>query len=384
MSFNGSGQFLINSPGNPVVTGTTISTTWANDLSGDLATGLSTCITKDGQTTPIANIPMGGNKITNLANGTVSTDAATYGQLTVDGVPGYTTTATAAGITSLTSISTFYQFFTGITTQTVTLPDVTSLVLGFSFRIVNNSTGVVTVQSSGGNTIIAMPAGSEGIFTCILLTGTGIASWDFKYLGTAFGPASSTDGNIAVFNGTSGNFLKDSGSSIASLAVVPSGAILDFGGTSAPTGYLACDGTSYLRSDYPNLFTAIGTTWGSADGTHFNVPDFRRRTSVGSGGSGSGTLGNAVGNTGGSETNTIAQANLPNVNFTVTDPGHTHTQRGSGSGASAGLVAGDGNGTSNLNATASATTGITVESGGSGTAVNNIQPSAIVLKIIKT
>jgi hypothetical protein len=55
------------------------------------------------------------------------------------------------------------------------------LVLGHSFRIINNSTGVVTVQSSGSNTIQAMAANTTLIVTCILTSGTGAASWDAKY-----------------------------------------------------------------------------------------------------------------------------------------------------------------------------------------------------------
>jgi hypothetical protein len=80
MSYNGSGTFLINSAGQPVVSGTVISSTAFNALTADLATGLSTAITKDGQTTPTANIPMGNNKITGLAVGTAATDAATLSQ----------------------------------------------------------------------------------------------------------------------------------------------------------------------------------------------------------------------------------------------------------------------------------------------------------------
>lgn len=57
MSFNGAGTFSINTAGNPVVTGTTISSTWANALTADLATGLSTTVCKDGQTTTTAAVP---------------------------------------------------------------------------------------------------------------------------------------------------------------------------------------------------------------------------------------------------------------------------------------------------------------------------------------
>lgn len=66
-------------------------------------------------------------------------------------------------------------------------------------------------------------------------------------------------------------------------ATNPSGAILMFGGAAAPDGYLLCDGTSYVRTDYPALFTAIGTAYGSADATHFNVPDYREKMPVGLG-----------------------------------------------------------------------------------------------------
>jgi hypothetical protein len=183
MSYNGSGTFNINSAGQPVVTGTTISSTAFNSLTADLATGLTTALTKDGQTTPTANIPLGGYKITGLANATLSTDAMAYGQFTAFGVPGYTTTATAAGTTTLTVASTQQQFFTGTTTQTVVLPVASTLVLGQSFRIVNMSTGVVTVNSSGGNAVVAMVALSEVTVTCILTSGTTAASWDIQYTG---------------------------------------------------------------------------------------------------------------------------------------------------------------------------------------------------------
>lgn len=92
-------------------------------------------------------------------------------------VDGYTTTATAAGTTTLTTTSTFYQYFTGSTTQTVTLPVVTTLIVGQSFSITNNSTGVITVNSSGANLVVAISAGQTVRVTCILATGTTAASW---------------------------------------------------------------------------------------------------------------------------------------------------------------------------------------------------------------
>ena len=55
------------------------------------------------------------------------------------------------------------------------------------------------------------------------------------------------------------------------------------GAASPSAGWLLCDGTSYLRATYPNLFALIGTAFGSVDGTHFSVPDMRGRTPIGSG-----------------------------------------------------------------------------------------------------
>lgn len=99
----------------------------------------------------------------------------------VDGIPGlslgYTTTATAAGTTTLTVGSNQQQFFTGVTTQTVVMPVTSTLVLGQRWLIVNNSTGAVTVNSSGGNAIVVLPGGTSTWVTCILLSGTTAASW---------------------------------------------------------------------------------------------------------------------------------------------------------------------------------------------------------------
>ena len=108
MSFNGSGTFVINSAGQPVVANTVISATTFNALTADLANGLTTCITKDGQTTPTSNIPMGGFKITNLANGTAATDAATVAQIQSNGAALVSVTGTDTLTGTLTPALTTY------------------------------------------------------------------------------------------------------------------------------------------------------------------------------------------------------------------------------------------------------------------------------------
>lgn len=67
--------------GNPVVTGTTIASTWANSTLTDIATGLSTAILKDGTQTVSANIPLGGFKATNLGASSAAGDAVRYQQV---------------------------------------------------------------------------------------------------------------------------------------------------------------------------------------------------------------------------------------------------------------------------------------------------------------
>jgi hypothetical protein len=75
------GVFALVSGVNPVVTGTTISSNWANSTLQDIATGLSTAILKDGSQTVTQNIPFSGFRLTGIGAGTATTDAARIDQL---------------------------------------------------------------------------------------------------------------------------------------------------------------------------------------------------------------------------------------------------------------------------------------------------------------
>lgn len=67
-------------------------------------------------------------------------------------------------------------------------------------------------------------------------------------------------------------------------ADAPVGVINPFGGTTAPEGWLLCNGQAISRTDYADLFAVIGTAFGSGDGsTTFNVPDFRESVPKGAG-----------------------------------------------------------------------------------------------------
>jgi hypothetical protein len=80
MSRNGSGTYSLPA-GNPVVTGTSIASTWANTTMTDLANALTDSVAADGQTTMTGNLKMGTNKITGLADGTLTTDGVSKGQM---------------------------------------------------------------------------------------------------------------------------------------------------------------------------------------------------------------------------------------------------------------------------------------------------------------
>lgn len=90
MARNGSGTYSLPS-GNPVVTGTTISSTTQNNTLSDIATALTQSLAKDGQTTPTANLPMGGFKLTGLASGSARTDSASIANIQ-DGTGFYSST----------------------------------------------------------------------------------------------------------------------------------------------------------------------------------------------------------------------------------------------------------------------------------------------------
>lgn len=84
-------------------------------------------------------------------------------------------------------------------------------------------------------------------------------------------------------------------SDLAALAIAP-GSIQMWGAASAPPNWLLCDGSSVLRTTYSALFSAIGTTFGSVDGTHFTLPDFCGYFPFGKSSSGTGsTLGGTFG-----------------------------------------------------------------------------------------
>ena len=205
MSFNGSGVFQINTAGQPVVSGTVISSTAFNALTADLATGLSTCITKDGQTTPTANIPMGNYKFTGLGAGSAATDSATLGQVqstvvkligSVSGTDTITGSLTPA-LTAYAAGQMFYFVAAGDNTGAVTL-NLNSL--GAKNVTKNGTTALSASEIKSGQTVAVIYDGTRFQIVnpaAIVLTGTTGAS-NTSYGVAALDSVGSSVVNVAI------------------------------------------------------------------------------------------------------------------------------------------------------------------------------------------
>lgn len=205
------------------------------------------------------------------------------------GTDGYATTALAtlgAAVSGYVAKTTTYAVQAGDKGKLIGCTGTWSLALlaaatagdGFNVSVRNNGTGVITVDPNLSETIdggatLAINAGESLILYC------NGAAWF----------------------------------SVGKSSGVPSGSLLGYGGSSAPAGWLLCDGSAVSRTTYASLFSAISTTFGVGDGSStFNIPDLRGRVVAGKddmGGSaasrltsgGSGVNGSSLGAVGGDQ-----------------------------------------------------------------------------------
>lgn len=148
--------------------------------------------------------------------------------------------------------------------------------------------------------------------------------------------------------------------------VMPVGCVIPFAGAAAPTGWLLCQGQAISRTTYAQLFSVIGTTYGSGDGkTTFNLPDMRGRVAVGSDT-------NSLGMQDGQKSVTLTVEQIPSHNHFSGNPALLYTDYAAAISQTPTA--------SGVNNTKGPTRSNSV---GGGQAHSNVQPSLYLNQIIK-
>ena len=130
--------------------------------------------------------------------------------------------------------------------------------------------------------------------------------------------ALNTNPNVAEINKVTDNNMNEIKNAVNTNT--PVGSISLFAGTTAPNGWLICDGSAVSRTTYANLFSVIGTTYGSGDGsTTFNIPNLKGKVPVGL--DSSDTSFDTIGETGGEKAHTLTNNELPTIkgSFSTSD-----------------------------------------------------------------
>lgn len=226
MSRNGSGVYSL-AAGNPVTTGTTISSTWANNTLTDIASALTASIASDGQTVITANLPMSTYAHTGVGVATARTMYGSAGQIQDSTLTYLTTIAGADVITAVAPVlmsayATGQQFhFIAVATNT------TAVTVNI------NAIGAKSVKKTDGSALIAGDIAS-GATILIVYDGT-----NFQFVnkatssGDVVGPASATDNAVARFDATTGKLIQNSAVTIDDSGILTAVGITK---SSLPTG----------------------------------------------------------------------------------------------------------------------------------------------------
>lgn len=201
--------------------------TWAAPAGSGTVTNL-TATDNTGQTWTITNptstpnlslaltsAAVGLSNVTNESKATMFTSPTFTGITTSNAVNfGLQSVTTAAGTTTLTNSSPFLTILTGSTTQTVVLPNATTLANGQRYKITNRSTGAITVQTNGGATLWTVAGTSTSLDIEITLydNGTAAGLWDVDYrVGNSATGKASQFTNSLTFSGNDAATLNYTG-----------------------------------------------------------------------------------------------------------------------------------------------------------------------------
>jgi len=250
MARNGSGTYNLPA-GNPVVTGTTISSTTTNNTFNDIATALTGSLSADGQTTPTGNLPMGGYKHTNVADATVRNQYASAGQVqdsafTFLTSPAGTNTITATAALGMSTYVTGQRFFFVAAASNTGAVTLNINAIGAKSVTKNGTTALVSGDIAINAVVQVVYDGTQ--FQLLNPNTANVSSFSAGTTGltpnTATTGAVTLAGTLAVANGGTG------------LATLTANNVILGNGTSAPS-FVAPSTTG-------NVLTSDGTTWTSA------------------------------------------------------------------------------------------------------------------------
>jgi hypothetical protein len=288
--------------GNPVVTGTTITSTWANTTFSDVATALTGSVATDGTSPMTGILQMSNNKITGVADGTAATDVATVNQIsnptitggTIDGAPIgaanpkngaflalSATTAAFSGTSTAPTVTPSTDSSTKIATTAFVQSAITAISSGVTSF--NTRSGVVTLISSDVTTALGYTPYNAGGATVITtsnigtyaptLTGTGaVGTWGISISGNA--ATASTSTNV-------------SGGTVSATTVTASGAVISnsggFAALNASAVQLNSANTSISHNGSTFSFAQSGTVIAGLSPSQF-VPSPDNTLTLGSAG----------------------------------------------------------------------------------------------------
>jgi hypothetical protein len=285
MSRNGAGTYTLPA-GNPVTTGTTISSTWANNTLTDIASSLTASLAYDGQTAPVANLPMATYAHTGVGNATVRTMYASAGQVQDNALAYLTSVSGTDTITAIAPVSmSAYaagQVFRFIAAGANTTTSVTLNINSIGAKAItkNGTTALAASDIPANSVVVVTYDGTQ--FQISNLTTVPASVSSFTAGTTGFTPSTATTGAVTL----AGTLNVANGGTGAT--TLTSGSVIVGAGTSTPTfvapttagnALFTTDGTSWSSTAKISRSTAVASTSGTSI-TFTSIPSWVKRITI--------------------------------------------------------------------------------------------------------